>query len=93
MGYKYGHPATAVNGVLNYIQTKYPNCELLKSLTEGIPRDQQHARINLKGINDFMREYRIEKGSNPSKVLDKNAYYIQQNFKPFAEYCKEKLKS
>jgi len=92
MSFKYGHPATAINGVLNYIQTKYPSCKLLETLKEGIPKDQWHARINLSGLNNFMREYRQQKGSNPSKVIDKNAFYIQQDFKPFAEYCKQKLK-
>lgn len=92
MGYRYDHPATALNGVLNYIQLKYPECDLLKTLEDGIPKAQRHARINLKAINQFMCDYRVSRQSNPSKVIDKNAYYIQQNFKPFAEYCKEKLK-
>ncbi len=48
--------------------------------------------MSLKGLNRFMQEYRISQGSNPSKNLDKNAQYIQNDFKPFAEYCKVKLK-
>lgn len=92
MGYRYKHSATALNGVIHYIRFKYPDCDLLKTLHEGIHITQQHSRINLTGINEFMKKYRLSVGSNPSKVIDKNAYYIQQNFKPFAEYCKQNLK-
>ena len=92
MGYKYRHRSTAVNGVLNYIQTKYPECELLKTLADDIPKNQRHKVINLSGVNKFMKGYRISRGSNPSESIYKNALYIQQNFKPFAEYCKQKVK-
>lgn len=92
MGYRYGHKATALNGILNYIQTKYPKSDLLKTLVEGIPENQRHARANFKGINEFLKEYRLSRGSNPSNIIEKNSFYIQQNFKPFAEYCKQKLK-
>lgn len=42
-------------------------------------------------INKFMIDYRLSCGSNPSLCMHKNAEYIQRNFKPFAEYCKNKL--
>ena len=92
MGYKYGHKATALNGILKYIQSRYPESKLLKTLVEGIPEDQRHARANFKGINEFLKGYRLSRGSNPSNTVEKNAQYIQNNFKPFAEYCKLKLK-
>lgn len=84
MAYKYGHPATALNGVALYIQRKYPQ----SSVTQMI-RKSGH----FKALNDFMREYRKSRSSNPSKDMDRNAMYIQNNFTPFAEYCKQKLQN
>ncbi|GEM_PF-1960999 len=91
LGYRYGHPATATNGILNYIRNKYPSSYLIDSLKENVPKDQWHAVISLKGLNKFMQEYRLSRGNNPSKNLDKNAQYIQNDFKSFAEFCKVKL--
>jgi len=91
LGYRYGHPATALTGILNYIQNKYPSSYIIDSLKENVPKDQRHAVMSLKGLNKFMQEYRSSRGSNPSNNLDRNAKYIQKDFKPFAEYCKEKL--
>lgn len=84
MGFRYGHPATALNGVCLYIQNKYPNSYVSQSI---------RINRNFRAVNDFMKEYRISRGSKPSKDMDKNAIYIQNNFTPFAEYCKLKLTS
>lgn len=83
MAYRYGHPATALNGIWLYVQRKYPDSLVSqKVLKSG----------HLKSLNDFMQEYRKSRGSNPSKNMVRNAMYIRNNFTPFAEYCKQKLK-
>lgn len=82
MAYKYGHPATAINGVALYIQRKYPESTVVQDI-----RKSGH----FKALNDFMKEYRKSRDSTPSKDMDRNAMYIQNNFTPFAEYCKQKL--
>ena len=83
MGYRYGHPGTALTGIFLYIQRKYPESSIVTMI-----RKNGH----LKVLNYFIQEYRKSRGSNPSKDIDRNAMYIQKNFTPFAEYCKLKLK-
>lgn len=92
MGYRYGHKTTAFNGVWWYIQKNYPDSWVNKSTKDGIPLDAQHCRFSTEGFNKFMSAYRLSRGSNPSKDYFKNASYIQKDFKPFMEYCKQELK-
>lgn len=92
MGYKYGDRRTALNGVFKHVFNVYPKAKEMLGFYDGIPKDQQHCRWNSKGLNKFLQDYRISKGSNPSKDIQKNSEYIQQDFQTFADYCKQKLK-
>ena len=84
MGYKYRHPATAINGIILYLQDKYKGCDVVeKMLKSG----------HLSSVNEFMKKYRLSRGNKPSNYCDKNANYIQQDFKSFVEYCKINLKN
>lgn len=92
MAYSYGHRDTALNGVFNHVFNKYPKAEQLLGFYDGIPTDQRHCRWNAKGFNQFLKDYRISRNSNPSNIPFKNCLYIQKDFEPFIKYCQEKLR-
>lgn len=92
MAYKYGHRSTAFNGVFKYVFNTYPKAKDVLGFYKEIPKDQQHCKYNIKGIEQFMKDYRVSRGSNPSNDYFKNALYIQKDFESFIKYCQEKLK-
>lgn len=47
---------------------------------------------NVDQVNEFMKQYRISRGSNPSWRHSKNAQYVQRGFADFVAYCKANLK-
>lgn len=43
-------------------------------------------------VNDFMKEYRLSRDSNPSWRHSRNAQYVQKGFGDFVAYCNIHLK-
>lgn len=84
MAYRYGHLATAISGIMKYVQLNYPD----SYVTVDIQKNKR-----LFELGNLLSEYRQSRGSNPSKDIDKNAKYIQNDFQSFVEYCKQKLKT
>lgn len=82
MAYKYGHRATAMNGVLIYLQKNYKKSDVVQGF---------YKTNSFISINELMKKYRQSRGSIPSKDYRKNANYIQGDFQSFMNYCRKEL--
>ncbi|TDQ79532.1 hypothetical protein CLV99_0974 [Sphingobacterium yanglingense] len=79
---RYRHRSTAINGVILFLQRNYRHADIVQEMLKS---------GRLIGVNEFMRSYRLSRGNNPSNNCDKNAIYIQNDFKSFIQYCKKEL--
>ena len=83
------HKITALNGVLNFLENRFPNSEAYKGIkTEKYCR--KYITTDYGSVNKLMIEFRKENSEKlPSKNIDKNAEFIQRNWSEFVEYVKK----
>lgn len=86
----YKHKITALAGVVNYLEKNFPESEAVK----GIKVETIHKRyttVNYKSVNGLMIDFRKEYNGQFSKNIDKNAEYVQKNWKEFKKYLSNNL--
>ena len=88
MGNLYGHKITALAGVVNFLEKRFPESEAYKGIkTEKVCK--KYITVNYASVNELMKDFRKEKNGQFSKNIDKNAEYIQKNWGEFVEYLKK----
>lgn len=85
MGNLYGHKITAFNGVLNFLEYKYPESQFLYSFRK-LPECKGH----FHSVNLLMIEFRKQNSDKlPSQNMHKNAEFVQRNWNEFRKFLKD----
>lgn len=83
----YKHKITALAGIVNFLEKHYPLSQAVKGIkTEKICKS--YVTVNYKSVNDLMKDFRKQKNGQFSKNIDRNAEYIQKNWREFITYLK-----
>lgn len=83
----YKHKITALAGIVNFLEKHYPLSQAVKGIKiEKICKS--YVTVNYKSVNDLMKDFRKQKNGQFSKNIDRNAEYIQKNWREFITYLK-----
>lgn len=90
MGNLFKHKITALAGIVNYLEIRYPESEAYKGIeTQKI--STRYVTVNYTTVNDLMKDFRKQHNTKllPSKNIDRNAEYVQKHWKDFILYLKK----
>ena len=84
------HKITALAGIVNYLEKRFPDSEAYKGITEE-RIGNKYVTVNYTTVNELMIEFRKQHSEKlPSKNIDRNAEFIQKNWSNFVKFLKKK---